>query len=138
MRVVAAIVALSLLAGCAGPLTGPRQARPKPPIGPEVTVTLDRRGDAARRFVEEVSARCLLDGVVRGAAMVVDRQSGRVVIVGDHHEILALDLVGGSILSTRVRLSGPAIADPRTRNNVLFHIDRAQRTGDTACPILAA
>lgn len=140
MRVIALLLSFSLLAACAGPISGQarRPAGPKPAIGPELTLSLDRRGADARRFVEEVAARCLLDGVVRGAAMVVDRQSGRVVIAGDREELLAIDILGSGWRSTRVRLSGPTVADPRTREAMVYQIDRASRTGDTACPHLAA
>lgn len=135
MRVALVLLAFAL-AACAGPIDG-RSVAPTPqPIGPEATVRIAEAGAGARRFAEHVAARCLLDGVVRGAAMVVDRQTGRVIIVGDTGELLAIDFLpadGGS----RLRLSGPAMAEPAMRQQILFHIDRAARTGDTACPMLA-
>lgn len=135
MRGLIAAALVLTLSACAGPLMSERRPVP-PPIGPVATFDLSKRGAGARQFAEYVSARCLLDGVLRGAAMVVDKASGRVLIVGETQRLLAIDVIPSG-RSSRLRLSGPAVADPATRQQMLYHLDRAARTGDTACPMLA-
>lgn len=137
---VASAVVLALTA-CAGPIEGPVEpaaSAPAPgPVGNGAGMRIARSGPAALGFVEEVAAGCLLDGVVGGAAMVVDRPAGRVIIVGDEEELLTIDVVpagGGS----RLDLSGPAVANPQLRRDVVRQIERAARTGDPTCPVLPA
>ncbi|HUF55311.1 MAG TPA: hypothetical protein VMM55_01995, partial [Thermohalobaculum sp.] len=87
----------------------------------------------ALAFVERVAAGCLLDGVVGGAAMIVDRPGSRVLIVGEDEELLALAVRPGS-RGSQVELSGPAADDRAMRRRVQAALDRAARTGDPTCP----
>lgn len=134
---LALALATGMVAACAGPIEDSRRAPPPGPDGPGVTVLIAASGQAGHRFAEEVAARCLLDGVVGGAAMVVDRQTGRIVIAGDREELLAIDVIPAA-RGSRLRLSGPTVENQATRERILYELDRAARTGDTACPILRA
>jgi hypothetical protein len=126
-----ALVLGAALSGCA-----PLPSTPaKPPIGPEIVVRLSETGRPARDLLERVAAGCWLDGVVRGAALVVDRQTGRVIIVSDDHDLLAADFLSSDGGQSRVRLSGPVIADPVKRQRLVETLDLAVRTGETSCPI---
>ena len=71
--------------------------------GPEVVVLMSRTGQPARDLLEQVAASCWLDGVVRGAQMIVDRQSGRLIIVSDTEDLLAADFIGVKGGRSRVR-----------------------------------
>ncbi len=143
--VLAALAALPVLAlaACAGPVEeSPRAAgggSVSPPItsGGDGTMRIARAPVEALAFVERVAAACLLDGVVGGAAMIVDRPGRRVLIVGDDAELLSIAVAPGSRGSS-VRLSGPAAVDRGMRREILHHLDRAARTGDPACPALPA
>jgi hypothetical protein len=126
--------ALALLARAGGALPGP-SAPPQPPLGPEIVVRLDEIGQPARNLVEQVAAQCWLDGIVRGAAMVVDRQTGRVIIVSDTEDLLAADFLRSDRGISRVRLSGPVIADPLKTQRLVETLDLAVRTGETSCPL---
>ena len=130
------LAAIGALAACAplrpgdlGPTTGAR-----PAIGPEVIVRFSPGRRSPRALLEQVAARCWLDGVVRGAGMVVDRQTGRIVIAGDSRQLLAADFLRPEDGRSRVRLSGPIIADPVKQNRLVETLDLAARTGETACP----
>ena len=131
-RRTVALALAALLGACA--LPGP-SAPPKPPIGPEIVVRLSETGRTAHELVERVAAGCWLDGVVRGASMIVDRQTGRVIIVSDTDDLLAADFLEPEGGRSRVRLSGPVIADPLKRQRLVETLDLAVRTGQTSCPI---
>ncbi len=141
MRAVAMTAALLTLAACAGPIEDPMEVGARAPAparsGDGASIRIASAGQAARSFAEEVAARCLLDGVVGGEAMIVERATGRIVIVGQDDELVTIDVLpSGS--GSRLRLSGPAADDPSTRQAMLYHIERAARTGDTSCPVLPA
>lgn len=134
----ALLAAVPLLAACAGPINDTGRGPSTASLDPGTSVRVNKAGPEARQFAEHVAARCLLDGVVGGAAMVVDRATGRVIIVGDHEELVAIDIVPLPRGESRLSLSGPATQDPQMRQAMLYQIERAARTGDTSCPILPA
>lgn len=122
---------VAVLTACAPMPSAP----PKPPIGPDIVVRLSVTGQPARDLIERVAAQCWLDGIVRGAAMVVDRQTGRVIIVSDTADLLAADFLAPEGGRSRVRLSGPVLADPLKARRLVETLDLAVRTGETSCPI---
>lgn len=109
--------------------TGPTRAA----IGPEIVVRFDSGRQAPRLMLERLAAGCWLDGVVRGAQMIVNRQTGNLIIVGDTTDLLAADFLEPQAGRNRVRLSGPVIADPVKKNRLVTSLDRASRTGETSC-----
>lgn len=117
------------------PAGGPDTSALRPAIGPEIIVSFDPGRQASRYLVERVAARCWLDGVISGAQMIVNRQTGNLVIVGDTRDLLAADFLEPQGGFSRVRLSGPMIADPVKKNRLVAALVRAARTGETACPI---
>lgn len=125
---------VTVLAACAAE---PRKAEPKPepPSEPEVIAQISATGQAARDLIETIAARCWLDGIARGAAMVVDRRTGRVIIVSDTDDLLYADFLTSTDGRSRVRLTGPLVADPATARRLAQTIDTAEKTGETACPI---
>jgi hypothetical protein len=126
-----ALAVVALLSAC----TLPDAAPPPPAIGPEIIVRFSERGQPARDLLERVAARCWLDGILRGAAMVVDRQTGRVIIVSDDEKLLAADFLAPQDGRSRVRLSGPVLVDTVTQRRLVESLDLAARTGKTDCPI---
>ena len=128
---VAAVAACSPI-----PISGP-VAPLKPAVGPEIVVRIPQRGQAARDLIERVGARCWLDGVTRGHQMIVDRQTGRIVIVDETKDLLAADFLAPKDGRSRIRISGPVIADPVKKQKIVASLDKAARGGDTACPIAA-
>jgi len=132
--VIRALAIAGLLSGC---VSIPQAVKPpKPAIGPDLIVQVSSTGQKARTLIEHVAARCWLDGIVGGAAMVVDRQTGRVIIVSDTEDLLAADFLRPAGGRSRVRLSGPVISDPAKARRLVQTLDHAVKTGDTACPVL--
>ncbi len=139
LPVPAWLAAALLLAGCAMPAedAGVEAPAPAPAVDltarPGLPLALPRTGQAAKTLVEQVAARCWLDGVVRGGSMVVDRQTGHIVITSDTEDLLIADIVPegtGSI----VRLTGPAAADPAMAVRLSETLQNAVDTGETGCP----
>lgn len=138
------LAAALLLAGCAVPAedASPPAARaaglPAPSLTakPGLPLALPRTGLAARTLLEEVAARCWLDGIVRGGSMVVDRQTGRIIITSDTADLLVADIVSAGDGTSIVRLTGPAADDPTMAVQLSEALQRAVDTGETACPPL--
>lgn len=131
-----ALALIGLLAGCTIEQTIVQPPKPVPAAkGPAVVVTLDRAGKPAHDLVEAVAVRCWLDGVLGGAAMVVDKQTGRVIIDGETETLLAADFLPGEGVA-RVRLSGPSIGDAALQDRLIGTLEAAAATGETACPPL--
>lgn len=133
-----ALILAAVAAACTPLAPIESTAPPKPSIGPEIIVRIPQRGQAARTLVEHVGARCWLDGIVRGAQMIVDRQTGRIIIVGDTSDLLAADFLPPEDGRSRIRLSGPVVADQVKANRLVETLDLAVRTGKTDCPIAAS
>ncbi|MEO0819859.1 MAG: hypothetical protein AAF074_05445 [Pseudomonadota bacterium] len=106
--------------------------------GPEMTLELSRNTAEARPFIEELGARCWLDGVLSAANMVVDRQSGRIVFAGESEDLLVVDFLPTAepAALARMRLSGPTIGDDEKTTELLSHLTKAERTGEIDCPPL--
>lgn len=128
-----------LMSGCVGVVggvtTGPTPL--PPPEGPEVFVRVARIGPAAANLVHEVAARCWLDGVLRAGTMTVNRSTGRIELSDDRGLMVAADYVENVGLVSRWRLSGPSVASPVIVDRLVSSLDRAVKTGETGCPILA-
>ena len=101
-----------------------------------ITVLVSATGQTARDLIHEVAARCWLDGVVRGAQLIV-KPGGNVEIVGDRYLLVAADYVGLKGARSRWKLTGTAVRDPGKRARLVQTLDRAVKTGETSCPILA-
>lgn len=129
---------LLLLAACAVP-AGEEAALPaSPPLsGAGLPLALDMTGEPARMLLEDVAARCWLDHVVGGGSMVVDRQTGRVVITSDTADLLVAELVPLGDGTSVVRLTGPAAANPATALRLSETLESAATTGQAACPAVA-
>jgi len=130
MRLAAAL--LLVLAACQ-PI---QHSRPlPPPEGPSILVKVGTTGPAARQFLHNVAASCWLDGVVRGANMIV-APDGTIEIVGDYDLLVAAHFVRREGAASIWRLSGQSIGDPARRAKLVETLDRAVRTGQTRCPLL--
>ncbi|MEM6679058.1 MAG: hypothetical protein AAF675_14430 [Pseudomonadota bacterium] len=141
----AALLALTLgLSACAdGALYETTDIPPGPPPyplaeGPEITLELGLPTPDAKPFVEEVAARCWLDGVLQADAMIVERASGRIVLTGASEDLLVVDFIPYGVPENlaRLRLSGAAMTNEEQSRRLIEHLERAERGGEIACPAL--
>lgn len=128
-----AVVSMLFAAGCAEAPVAERRAEPTPDQGMRLALMQERA--KAFAFVEALAARCWLDGVVGGAAMIVDRGAERLIIAGDTEELLEADLVPGSDPAI-VQITGRAVTNPRLQAQLRSTLAVAERTGETSCPPL--
>ena len=130
------LIAAALLAGCAEappvPSKAPEPAARAEPAG--IVVQVSQTGQPARDLMHRLAAECWLDGVVRGAQLIV-KPDGNLVIVGETQDLVAANYVGLKGTSSRWRLTGTAVSDPALSRRLVQTVDRANRTGETACPI---
>ncbi|MEM6946102.1 MAG: hypothetical protein AAF565_20340, partial [Pseudomonadota bacterium] len=130
-RLLPAIALTALLSACGanGGLYEVTDVPPGPPPyplaeGPELTIELGLPTAEARPFVEEVAARCWLDGVLQADAMIVDRASGRIVMTGETADLLTVDFIPrpDPTQLASMRLSGPAISNEEQTRRLLEHL----------------
>ena len=121
------------LAGCAAPVEQGPAPVPALVAGPGLPLALAMAGEPARTLLENVAAQCWLDHVVRGGSLVVDRQTGRLVITSDTADLLIAELAEAGDGSSVVRLTGPASRDPATALRLSETLERAATTGQTSC-----
>lgn len=120
-----------LLAGCAAPV----EPAPEPPATTArgLPLALNLADEPARTLLEKVAARCWLDHVVGGGSLVVDRQTGRVVISSDTADMLIAEIAPAGDGSSIVRVTGPAARDPATALRLSGTLELAATTGQTSC-----
>ena len=137
MRILS-LLAFVALSGCLA--VGQPKPRPAKIEYPEenhsVTVLVSATGQRARDLMHHVAARCWLDGVVRGAQMIL-KPGGNIEIVGDKYLLVAADYAGLKGARSRWKLTGTALRDPVKRARLVETLDLAVKTGQTACPPLA-
>ncbi|MEM7239172.1 MAG: hypothetical protein AAF501_15305 [Pseudomonadota bacterium] len=142
---------LLLIAGCATttppeplPTTATPAPAPKPPSptlsfegvdGPTLSVDLAIASAEARELVRKVAVRCWLDHVIGGAALLYDERTGRMIMVSDTTDLLAMGFTSASPVATTVRLTGPVLDDLETRVRVLDTLEIAVETGETSCAV---
>lgn len=131
---IRALTILALLGACTVPSP---PVEPEPPAAVEkgMVVVISKTGLNARTLIEELAARCWLDGIVRGAALVVDRQSGRIVIDGDDENLIVAEFLPPRDGRSHIWITGPATDNPETALRIAQSVDKAEKTGETACPI---
>lgn len=129
----AAPAAALLLAGCAAPLEPAPPAPAAAVTGPGLPLALNMAGEPARTLLENVAARCWLDHVVGGGSLVVDRQTGRVIISSDTADLLVAELAPAGDGTSIVRMTGPAARDPATALRLSGTLEHAAMTGQTSC-----
>ncbi|MEM0990307.1 MAG: hypothetical protein AAGK00_15645 [Pseudomonadota bacterium] len=134
IRTLSLLAAALVLAACQPPPPQQSAAPARAATGPQVVVLVSRTGQPARDILEQVAASCWLDGVVGGASMIVDRQSGRIIIVSDTEDLLTADFIGLKGAQSRVRLAGPIVGDAAKQRRLVETLDLAVRTGQTTCP----
>ncbi|MEM9784052.1 MAG: hypothetical protein AAF899_16455 [Pseudomonadota bacterium] len=133
------------LAACAAPEpTGPTDVSGFPPpvnprVEPIVELELMRPTAEAKPFIEEVAARCWLDGVVQADAMLVDRNTGKIVMTGETDNLLVIDFLPVTDPGlARMRLTGPVLTNTSMTERLLGHLERAQEDGEIDCPVAAS
>jgi len=99
----------------------------------ELRMTLERPEADARTLVEQVAARCWLDAELQANALIVDKQTGRMVVVGETEELLTARFSAIDAKNTRLSLTGPAIDDTALATRLMTHLRIAEDTGETAC-----
>lgn len=95
--------------------------------------TMEKPEADARSFVEEVAARCWLDAELQAAAVIVDRQTGRIVVVGETEALVVADFAPLGETRTDVALTGTAIEDTARATRLVLRLNQAEASGDTAC-----
>lgn len=129
-----AALLLLALSACA---PKPAPEGPRPVVvskQPELVLTFSRPGADAGRLVHDLAARCWLDGVVRGASLIVVAGTGEIRIVGETETLVATRFLTSQGENTRLRLTGTAVTDPAMAARLKATLERAARTGETACP----
>lgn len=129
------LCAAALLAACQTTAIAPPVKTTSPVEEASIVVLVSKTGQPARDLVHSVAARCWLDGVVRGAQMIV-KPSGNIEIVGDQYLLVAADYIGLKGARSRWRLTGTALRDPVKRQRLVASLDEVVRSGNTACPVL--
>ena len=121
------------LAACAAddPAPVPIAQTPANPVG--VVYTIQKPEAAARIFVEEVAARCWLDTELQAAAVIVDRQTGKIVVVGETEALVVAEFATLGEAATQVALTGPAVDDTARATRLTLRLQQAEASGDTAC-----
>ena len=134
MRKLILVLAALTLAACAQPAQKEAPKAETAPTQPaEVVVLVSKSGQEARDLIHELAARCWLDGIVRGAQLIV-KPDGNLVIVGDTKDLLVAEYIGPKGSRTRWRLTGTVIEEPERTRQLVQSIDKADNTGETACP----
>ena len=98
-----------------------------------LTLELNATPEEARPVVEEIAARCWLDGVVGAGTMLVDRDTGQILMSGETEDLLVVDFLPTTDLA-RMRLSGPVMADRAKQERLLMPLSTYDRTGEIECP----
>lgn len=130
------IAPIFALAACqAAPIPKPVKTQ-SPREDASIVVLVSRTGQQARDLMHELAARCWLDGVVRGAQLIV-KPGGNIEIVGDRELLVAADYIGLKGARSRWRLTGVSIRDPQQTRRLVQTLDHAVKTGDTFCPRLS-
>ncbi|MEM1300137.1 MAG: hypothetical protein AAGH68_12765 [Pseudomonadota bacterium] len=129
----ALLAAMLLIAACAN-RPAPQPAKIQHPEEAEsIVVLVSKTGQPARDLMHFLAASCWLDGVVRGAQLIV-KPGGNIEIVGDKYLLVAADYLGLKGARSRWKLTGAALRDPYQRRRLVETLDRAVKTGDTTCP----
>jgi len=121
------------LAACATDEPAPVPVAQVPAQPANIVYSVQKPEGQARTFVEEVAARCWLDTELRAAAVIVDRQTGRIIVVGDTEALLVADFTPVGDTRTDVALTGPAIEDTARATRLTLRLSQAEASGDTAC-----
>lgn len=135
MRAVA-LAALVGLAACQAAQPVPEPVKTHSPAeDASIVVLVAKTGQPARDLIHELAARCWLDGVVRGAQLIV-KPGGNIEIVGDRDLLVAADYIGLKGARSRWRLTGVSLRNPEQKLKLVRTLDHAVKTGDTSCPRL--
>lgn len=102
-----------------------------------VVVQISSTGQRGRDLMHEVAARCWLDGVVRGAQLIVWPDGNTLEIAGETEKLVRAQYIGRAGPNGRWHLTGVSVNNPVTQARLVSTLDRAAKTGETACPILA-
>ena len=100
----------------------------------ELVLTFNRAGTHAKDLIHNLAARCWLDGVVRGANLIVTPFNGGIEIVGDTATLLKGRFLHSEGPAARLRLTGSAIANPEMVAKLKSTLQIAVKTGETRCP----
>ena len=137
MRKVVLTIAAMALAACAQPVQKePPEAAAALPPPAEIVVQVSKIGPESHELIHALAARCWLDGIVRGAQLII-KPDGNLVIVGDTSDLLVAEYAGLKGSGTGWRLTGDVMEDRERALQLVRSVDRADSTGETACPIAA-
>ncbi|MFK7942953.1 MAG: hypothetical protein AB8B85_08600 [Paracoccaceae bacterium] len=129
-----AILAILMAVTACANMPAPQPAKVRYPQEAEsVVVLVSKTGQPARDLIHYLAASCWLDGVVRGAQLIV-KPGGNVEIVGERYLLVAADYIGLKGARSRWKLTGTALRDPVQRRRLIETLDIAARTGETRCP----
>ena len=132
MRLVL-LLACCVIAACQPLKPGGGLGRQAPKDG--VVVQISATGKRGRDLMHEVAARCWLDGVVRGAQLIIWPDGNTLEIAGETQALVRAKFIGLAGRNGRWHLTGISVNNPSTQARLVATLDRAAKTGETACPI---
>ena len=126
---------LLALAACAqsAPPSGYGYRQPAAPEESFRSVVLEEEYAAVRSGLERVAAECWLDGELRAANLLVDRNTGDLGFYDDAGKMLTADIVPIRTRVTEVRLIGAAIEAPGRYERMKSSLTRTVASGSAAC-----
>ena len=130
----ALLLACLVIAACQ-PLK-PRTGTAPKPQEEGVVVQISATGQRGRDLMHEVAARCWLDGVVRGAQLIIWPDGNTLEIAGETQALVRAKYIGLAGRNGRWRLTGVSVRNPAQQARLVQTLDRAVKTGDTACPMI--
>jgi hypothetical protein len=110
-----------------------RIARRSPADGAVLEAVIRAPPSLARRRVEELAVTCWLDDELSAGLMLVDRNTGEIVIAAAEGEILRIGFREAGTLETAVALAGPALAVPGRRARMADALSRVMEGAEPAC-----
>ena len=103
-----------------------------------IVVQISATGKQGRDLMQEVAARCWLDGVVRGAQLIVWPDGNTLEIAGETQALVRAKYLGRAGPNGRWHLTGVSVDNPAKRARLVQTLDRAVKTGDTFCPLITS
>lgn len=111
----------------------PEAEEPADLSGPGLPLPMALPAAAAREPLENVAAACWLDDIIGGGSMIVDRDTGRIIITSDTEDLLIAEILSAGADSSIARVTGPAAEDPAIALRLSETLDATIAAGHADC-----